>query len=526
MAANDAPAPASARRWPRLAVSAGALTGLLGLFGIAEGIVRATQPDDPSTLEYLDRAVGFLPPCGAQDLLGPREGGAYRIAVVGESSAFYLGRYLKELAQLPGAGMRVASCGQPASGLEDVERRFEEVAAAQPQAVVLVFGHNLEFRYPQNPLLLRLAWLGAHSRLLSLGTHLGTVAEAPAPDAAQAPRSARFAAFLHHAAQVARQRGFQLVVTTMTPNYWMPPQEQLSDALRRGLRDARLTRALGHKEEAKQQLLALAQRLPSRSVEHELAEWLAQDGDNTNARAHLERELAMWPRERAGAATNALIRRIATEEHLLLRDTLRERELAASDGIPGWESVEDRTHLYAALFAREAHAVALLLGRPPAALGPPPPAPQDQMRLQHGHFMEQLRRGPGPSYGFDFDRSATAAYARLLHEAGAPARAQLEEALAQLGAQQPPLDTEAQDRVRLAAAEALWQTGDRAAARRLNDQVRHAARSARAPQAWLQAAAFDLQAADVGSARAALQHVLRLRPEDGEAMSALAHLPF
>jgi hypothetical protein len=78
-----------------------------------------------------------------------RAAGVARIAVVGESSAYMLGNSLRELiAQRPcGQRYELLACGQPGSALEHLERRFDEVLTYRPDAVVVVFGHNLQFRF-------------------------------------------------------------------------------------------------------------------------------------------------------------------------------------------------------------------------------------------------------------------------------------------------------------------------------------------------------------------------------------------
>jgi hypothetical protein len=89
------------------------------------------------------------------------------VAVVGESSGEYLGDALSSVSK-GFSGFEVVSCGKSAASLEQIATRFEQVRRAKPDAVVIVLGHNLEKKYPDDRLAVGLqSWI-ARSRLLSL----------------------------------------------------------------------------------------------------------------------------------------------------------------------------------------------------------------------------------------------------------------------------------------------------------------------------------------------------------------------
>src|SRR5262249_27139119 len=176
-------------------------------------------------------------------------------------------------------------------------------------------------------------------------------------------RREQFEIFLRHAASISRERRFRLVLMTMTPNYWVPPPHWGSgdDPHARDVYVARFFRASGNYAAAEQALSALISRRDDPEAEFEIGCLRRLACRCAEARDHLERALEETMTTRATSATNALIRRVAVEERVLIRDTLRAAEADASDGIPGWETVSDHCHLLRPVFAREARAILALL---------------------------------------------------------------------------------------------------------------------------------------------------------------------
>ncbi len=476
----------------RLLLGGVTLLLLAGLLALAEGQARRSRgAPDAMAIAFHARALGLLEPCDAARQLAERPPGSYAIGVLGESSAHLLGSELETLARHPGTGLRVARCGQVGAGLLHVERQFAELVAARPDAIVLVFGHNLEFDYPASRLPIWLAWLGAHSRLLHPGPGPGPLQPALGSLPQETPHLRAFKAFLRSAADIARRQHIQLVLTTLTPNYWLPPGQQPPPGVDVQLLEAQWLRSTGQHAQAIARLEAVAQRVRSPRVEFDLGQWLAQDGRRDAARDHLERALQFSWRDRVVAATNAAIRAVAAQEHLLLRDTLGERERAASDGIPGWESLTDRTHLYPEFFAQEALAIVRLLGRPTAALGEALPDPPQRLLRVHEGLTRRMREPATPDTVRNQDRELTEAYARLLSELSEDAAGQLQEAVHALAT--TPQAVPLRERVLAAAAQAAWQAGRKAMARQFSQQRLELARGPRLAMAWVQKGLFDLE---------------------------------
>ena len=177
-----------------------------------------------------------VPALPANELLG---------APPGESSADMLGQSLDLLLQQqPPCGRRyeVLQCAIPGSGLEHLERRFDEVVDLSPDAVVITFGHNLGFIFSADAGRLRARSLRDHSRLLTV---LGAPFDGPraSPNATFASRLPRFEAFLQRAAREARRRRVGVVMTTMAGNLWIPPTSPTAERAAPALADARYAEA-------------------------------------------------------------------------------------------------------------------------------------------------------------------------------------------------------------------------------------------------------------------------------------------
>lgn len=486
--------------------AAGALASL-ALVGLAELAARALGAPAPETAarQQLRNATAFHQRCAADTLLGPRRAGVARVAVVGESSGEYLGQQLRALA--PGRPLRVANCAQAASPLEFVEQHFEEVAAADPDAVAIVFGHNLWFELPSTRAALALERLRLHSRLAALLARDARVS-APNDPAYMRSRLARFERFLHRAAAVARARRFTLSVSTMTPNYWLPP---IADAAaERSLAEARFLRAVGDAPRERRVLDGLAASTDAAAAHFARGEALARAGDRAGALQALDRAVQRWPLSRTTLAANELIRRVARAEGLRLRDTWEVMRARASDGIPGWESLVDQCHLSAPLIRAEAVETLRLLGHPLAdhpAETPPAPLPE-----VHRTFVESMHSPRGSITGRNLDDAAAVAYRRLLSEGGADARRALDQALADLDAPGGAVDAAVRARVHAAAAESLWAAGDHGRARALNQRAREEATGAAAAACWVQLGLFDVEEGRREGATASLRRALALDP--------------
>lgn len=524
------------RRRMGLVVSGVTLLLLLVAGLVGEAVVRRLRPGQGEAEErYWSHLLEQLAPCEAARKAGAKAPGVTRVAVIGESSSQYLGHHMRELADGSKVPLEVIPCGLSAASVEQVAGQLADVRAVRPDVVVVVTGHNLGMRYPTDVSQVRFQALLSKSRLLGLlagplrpspwGFGVGRVEE----------RLPVLEAFLRDAAAASKADGFRLVVSTVTPNFWLPPFTNPRDAHPAAddprLFEARWLRATGDATQALEKLGALASASADGNLAYEWGEWLAAAGDRARAREAFERAVALGT-NRVIAPTNALVRRVAAETGALLRDTLADREEAASDGIPGWESLADNCHLYQPLFQREALAVLrMLLGDAAAdTLGAEAEAahrlePLDQAGTVVPYHLEALRRAERPG-GFSFQgtsspdyvlRSLSSAFARLLHELGPDGPGRLDRAL-EKGLAEGELTATHRAGVALALAEAEWKAGLHARARTHLAQARGLEKTA--ADAVLEGL-WDASEGHLDLAAAAFTAALALEPRSSEARSYL-----
>lgn len=471
---------ASRRRWGLAAV---AFAGSIGVLLSIEGVLRlVTNDPNPGAAEYWSHLSEQLAPCGAVADAPSRSSGTWRIAVVGESSGEYLGDALSVLSR-GGSAFEVVSCGKSAASLEQIARRFEEVRATRPDAVLIVLGHNLEKKYPDDRFAVwRQSWV-ARSRLLSIVA--GTRARSQPGNVPVLDRLPLLASFLRHAAEVAKADGFKLSFATVAPNYWLPPFRHPGDARppppSEALCEARWLHAIGKRADAIDAISKLEQ---DGYVSFERGEWLAEAGDGARAREALERAIAFGT-NRVVQPTNELLRKVANETGTPLRDMLADAEKSASDGIPGWESVEDNCHLYRALFEVQAARIVQELAPKGIGLGLERNAadrrqPHDPYAVIEHHVKALGRSGADPdgTSGRDYVlRSYELAVFRLMHELGAEAPVKCERALDE-ALKRTPLEASMAARLWLATAAAEWRAGAKDRARERLSGARAIASSA------------------------------------------------
>lgn len=500
---------------------------------VARGASHAS-PRQAAQAEFVARSLAYLEPChrrrwtldgerlvATADERGPRPGrplprarqpGVARLAIVGESSAHLMGLALQALLERSPCGRRfeLLQCALPGSGLEHTERRFDEVMAESPDVVLVTFGHNLRFVFPTDERRLRARHLRDRSRLLTL---LGAPFDGP-PGSSNAPLEQRLPLlerFLRRAARTARARRVGLVVSTMAPNLWMPPQSRPEDRDGPALLDARYREAAEGPAAAAHSLdPSPPGATPWRDFVH--GALLARAGDPAAARTHLQRALARdASATRVMPGVNDAIRRLALEERFTVRDAERAVEQRAPQSLPGWESFSDNCHLSSDAFAREADAVFEAarpwLSLPPSCAVPPGHgflhAPGSRLRAFFGQA--------SPS-----DPSWTTAAALLIERRSlAEPTSVAPEVEGYLGAQPspPPAALEA-------LAEGLWRAGRRDEAARLNERACDAGSAA----AWVQRGEFALRRGDVAAARSSLERALSLDPARADARGLLARL--
>jgi len=520
----------------RALLVATSLAAVVALLLVAEGIARALLPEPPrqrEEVEFIERSLDYLQPCfrhvgdslvetnaglpgppRARSIRRARTPGVARIAVVGESSADLLAQSLDaSLSRSPcGRRFELLDCAVPGSGLEHLERRFDEAMQESPDAVVVTFGHNLRFILPTGEAQLRARRLRYRSRLL---TRLGAFLD-PEPRSSNAPlaeRLPRFEAFLHRAGREARARNVRLVVTTMASNLWMPPSSQPHDYASTALLDARYAEATAGPGAAAQGLAPSTDRNAPVLLDFERGVLRARAGDAEAARENLERSLERDSfATRATPAVSEAIRRVASQEGFALRDTARAIEEAAPLHLPGWESFQDNCHLLPAAIDREAVEV-FALARPalglPASCALQPGGPSENRDI--GSFLRQLRGFP-PDQGAIWYSAAALRVERQLLVDPAGASQELGRYLQETPAPPPEALT--------ALAEGSWRGSRTDEALALNARARASGSAA----AWVQLGEFHLRRRAPGEAREALQRALAIDPRRADARRFLGLL--
>jgi tetratricopeptide (TPR) repeat protein len=383
----------------------GLVAGVL-LVGGAELAARALarpRMRSPTMEQFIALQWRYMERCRvAERFVGAPAGP--RVVVVGESSASLLGDRLDDIARVAGARFSVANCGDPGSGFGHLRRRFGEALAARPDAIVLVFGHNYGFRYPESLAELVALELRYRSRLAGLieGDPPWPTSQAIC-DGSVRPTAA-LADFVRAAGAEARAQGTRLVVLTLTANELFPPLcDEMRAADERVVR-ARLRWAEGRADEARA-LLAPAVAARSARASYELGTWLAAEGDAAGARAALSAAIVDDRHPgRVTPAINDALRAAVRASGASLLDTAARVAAQQPDGIPGWESLWDHCHLRRGLFFEEAFAVLELLGVATAPMRAGVRVDPDEhlnavfgwLTRDMGGPMVRRRRQPGP----------------------------------------------------------------------------------------------------------------------------------
>jgi tetratricopeptide (TPR) repeat protein len=528
-----------------LLISAGSLTVMASLLLGGELLVRMLLPERCDRVrqeaEMVAASRSYLMPCfvserisnedylvtlsapGREALRLPhrKRPGVARIAVVGESSADLLARQLAELLSTASCRDRyeVLNCAQPGSALEHVERRFDEVLGYEPDAVVLLFGHNISFRFPLDEQRLRLEGLRARSCLLS------QFAAAAPPD--QAPSLANqltaLDQFLRRAAAATRARGIAFALATMPANLWLPPGASPNDEYEPRFLKAQFLEARGQRDTALPLLEALASEHDLPFWHYQLGEQLARAGVN-DGRAYRELHRALDAdgiRTRAPAQVNDLLRTVAAEEGLLLRDTERVVEARAPAGLPGWETFVDNCHLLPSGFDREAEAVLALL-RDAAKLPVCDNKPTGRFRKDLHEVLDGVFNltASGPDdLARRWYRGLALAVESWVNRDPHGADRDVDAFVGGL-----PFTTTGDQhhasRLLVAIAEGYYRAGQHARAFALNER----ARAGGATEAWVQKGVFHLRQNEPRDARRAFEHALSLDGSRQDARSFLRWL--
>lgn len=325
-----------------------------------EFVLRLVAPDASDLRAYLDRSLHYTEPCADRvsqvggDRIVQRPGGAnfnypfdrkeavLRIAVVGESTGAFLGDALAHFAQ--NDGTEILNCAMPGSSFEHLQARWSEVSTYRPDVVVIVFGHNITFRYPAERWLLRLWSLAARSRLLALAlpSDHGT------PDEEQLQRRiTAYRSWLEHVIGSTQRLAPQVILTTLPSNLWVPTVDAVGCGEDIDVLAATFDWYAGRQQQAIERLEATVKRTGQLCQRFRLATMLRRAGRLSEASqqvSHL-RNSPYWAEDRAPAAVNEVVRALAEERGVALLDLERRATERAPAATPGWEQMRDHCHL-------------------------------------------------------------------------------------------------------------------------------------------------------------------------------------
>lgn len=290
-----------------------------------------------------------------------KQAGTRRILVVGESSALHFGQALRRALSQAGPVTDVMNLSIAGGSLEQVERRFKEGMRYSPDAVVVMFGHNL---FARRPYVTRNVYRAG--RWLRTSRLFAVAADALFPisweHTDESQRHARLERFLRTAAREGREKRVALVFCTVPSNLRFPPRynrEELESAERL---ESLFRRHSGDLRGAAAALEAPSQRQTPPLWTFEKADLHHRWGDAVGARRlFIEARDADRDRNRTSSAVNDIIRRVASEEKADLLDAAALVDALAPDGIPGWETFKDQMHVREDVFAQEAAACVEIL---------------------------------------------------------------------------------------------------------------------------------------------------------------------
>ena len=506
-----------------------------GIVGATELAARRYYPlNDPDYARYLYESSGpffrleekggrrlqiqvpshkYFPLPAPQGFELAKPAGLNRIVVIGESSARNLAATAGYIVQqqVPAQTTHIVNMGVGASDLEQTMRRFREALECAPDDIVVLFGHNLFYHYPLVELS---AWPGAdgfrlfllsHSRLLSLFSEHRR-SRMPCVKFRTPGRWLAFREALSQMADEARRRGIRLALCTVPGNLQFPPQAKEKDRWDPTFLEANFLYWSGRKEAAMRGCARALARRPDAWWEFQLGGWLYRAGRYGEARRWLVAARDDDPRlQRASNVANGLIRSVAKEKGFVLLDFERLVLRSAPHGIPGWESFLDAQHVITPFFWREASECLNRLSKTGQA-------PWTQIPADDRTFMTIYRSALAA-----FDISIPADAAVLPAGISRLAQAHLQELIAagDTAARAAGDDPAMQAIVLSGMADALWTTGSRGQALRLNDAARGLA--PRDAELCVQKALFLLDSGAKGEAVGWLRRALQLRPDHAEA---------
>ena len=419
--------------------------------------------------------------------------GLRRIVVIGESSAMLLGQSLSAVAARNRLSQRIEIINMAVGGsdLEQTMRRFREALQYAPNAIIVLFGHNLFFHHPMvkispYPGMDRLRLLALKSRLVSLLAQYRNPRMQPVGFQGQG-RCLAYRESLSTMADEARRRGVRLALCSVPGNLHFPPWAKDSARWAPEFLETKYLYLTGQKESAIRKCRQLLSRKPEPWWNFQLGEWLYQAGRYAQARRRLiaARDMDAW-RQRASSVVNGLIREVAGEKRLVLFDFDRMISKSAPHGIPGWNNFKDNQHVLNSVVWAESAECLRVLGNVQGCQQIPIEFDDWRLKPETDILLPSLRM--------------------ILEEALRTMHCRPEETALLLSY----------------VAEAFWTSGLRARAMRLNDEARRLAPGE--SELCLQRALFHLGSGEKTEAARWLRLALKLRPDQGEARFYLSKL--
>jgi len=341
------------------------------LFVSAEVVVRFAVPKDSATQSFRERSLEYLLPCvelvsrgGHQRIVGRRDSarfdhrlerseGNLRLAVVGESTGFFIGDALSFLTEE--TDVEVLNCAMEGSGFEHLQRRTAEVLRYRPDVVVIVFGHNLSFRYPLDASQINSFELARKSRFLDLLLSTpqlgGDMSVAESFDS----RIEEYRAWLEDLARSDLAQKSRFILLTLPANHWVPSGDAVGCDDDAGVLDAQFDWYRGERQSAIDKLHVLASETRDSCVSFVLATWLRRTGQLAEVPrflAHMT-EGAVWAWDRSNQALHDMVRTMARYDRFSVFDLAYRVAARSPNGIPGWALMRDHCHVNNATIATE-----------------------------------------------------------------------------------------------------------------------------------------------------------------------------
>jgi hypothetical protein len=317
-----------------------------------------------------------------------RNPGTHRILVIGESSAEDIGYRLAEFAQemRKADRLQIVNLGIGAGSLEWTAEKLKEGLQYRPDAIVLVFGHNLFYTHP-----LVSSWLADILRHFGKGKigHLLVRAFVQNTSLNIAPpsRIKAFDSLIGDIASRGSPSSIPVLLATLPSNEMVPPGISSGDLSDERYLEAVFLRRSGRRGAAVLKLGNAVTESPRAWWRFCLGLWYLEDGHSLKARQYLGAALSSDPYEhRATPEINDFIRESSRRHGFLLFDADRWIKDKSPYHIPGWRDMADNQHLRRFNFRLEAWHILNALKHEKWPEIHLPPEPQRTQPFHHGVY--------------------------------------------------------------------------------------------------------------------------------------------